>query len=375
MNRSALLARSAFLGLFTALVVGCAAGHDGDEAVSGDESQLRSLLPSEIAGSIAYGETKTIAYSAEPRYRALSFDATSGDEIEARFVGAKGLDTVGFVLSDSFATLAQNDDESATSRASDVKYKIPKDGKYYLAVREANEEDGNITISLSKTGVAAPPIPPPPPAPPQDAFDPQSCTGSAMTEARVIKYFPKGAASGSQTLSKADGRVYLRGRVCSEFSGCSDWLTKEVTTPTNDSGLEHLNGYDTFTGLVKASSVVASLADRPDHPVDVSFNVGAGNFYGWVTDYARFNSFTKDGSATIGNTYNNSSYKILYANLPLPVAERFLNVVPLDTVAWDFTLNETCAKAHFATTKVSAGKQQHVEMEGVIYWDVAAPQN
>ncbi|HVH42968.1 MAG TPA: hypothetical protein VM925_11515, partial [Labilithrix sp.] len=280
MNRS--FSRVPTLLCLLALPIAACAGERAED-VATDGAELRKLLPSEIVGSISYGETKTVTYAAEPRYRAFSFHAKQGDKIDARFVGAKGLDTVGFLLSDTFATVKQNDDESTASRASRFTHEISTTGTYYLAVREANEEDGQITISLTKVDGATPPPPPvePPPPTPGQAFNPRSCTGNVLTQARAIKYFPKGSASGRVTISAKPGRAYLRARVCSEFSGCADWVEKDVTKPSADGALRanYGNMFDT-----SPAGVALSLVDRADDPVDLFMAVSAGSRT-WATGY------------------------------------------------------------------------------------------
>lgn len=212
MNRTSVLRTSTLLGLFALPIAACASPQGDDSAVAvSSESELRQLDASEIVGTIAYGETKTVAYTEETRYRAFSFTAAEGDEIDARFVGANTLDPIGFLLDQNFKTLAQNDDESSTSDAAHVTYKMTKAGKYYLAVREANEEAGQLTVSLAKVGSTTPR--------PDDPFDPASCTGSPMTNEQALAHFSPGAMHAR--LGTFD--ILQRSRTCNAATGCTKW--------------------------------------------------------------------------------------------------------------------------------------------------------
>lgn len=367
-----IMARTSILLSFLAApagVVACSVAQEGEDAVSSSDD-LRRLTGPEIVGTIAYGETKSVTYSAEPRYRALSFLATEGDIVDARFVGEKGLDTVGFLLSDTFATLTSNDDESANSRASRFTYQIPETGLYYLAFREANEEDGVVAITLSKTGEVTPPIDEPPP-PPTDFFDPQSCTGETLTQARAIKYFPKGSVGGTKTISKAAGKIYLRARTCSEFSGCSDWVDgKSDHSAFRLPGLEH--AYFPYV----ESNVTLSLNDRANDPIDVNLSVVGIRYKGSDTRtvYAlALPRYVGPSTAALVPSSSESWYRTLGAGLDIPVAQADLNVVPVVGIGWEVALNETCAQARFSTVKVSSGKQQQFEMQGVVHWELLTP--
>lgn len=362
MTRSNMVRISALLSLL-ALPMGACAVAEEQAATSSDD--LRRLTPPEIVGSIAYGETKSVSYSSEPRYRALSFQATEGDKIDARFVGAKGLDTIGFLLSDSFATLTSNDDESANSRASHFTYEITKTGTYYLAVREANEEDGTIAITLSKSGTVTPPVVTPP-TPPSDFFNPQSCTGAPLTQADAIQYFPKGSAGKSVTISKGPGKFYLRARTCSEFSGCSDWVEKAVTKSTDtDSGVAYASSSWYYVDKF-ASGIALTLNDRANNPIDVRADLF--QYANSLSSEISFNQYVEGG---VGKLDPKGAYRLL-AWVSIPVAESNLNVVPIRDVDWNLTLNQTCAQARFSTVNISSGKQQRFELQGVAHWDLRA---
>lgn len=214
-----------FLG-FLALPLGAVACSVDDTNAVSSESDLRAMTSSEIVGSLAYGETKTIAYTSSPKYRALSFQAAEGDTIDARFVGDSGVDPVAYLLSSSFSTLERNDDESGTSNAAHFTHVITKAGTYYLVVKDAKTHSGNVTISLNGSSTQ-----PPPPSNPNDPFDAASCSGSPITAAKLGAMLDPARG----VLSKKVGRFTLhrRDRACYPGIACSGWRdgSRNITAP------------------------------------------------------------------------------------------------------------------------------------------------
>ena len=72
-----------------AAVSGCVSPTE-EEIFSADESELRTLTPAEILGTIAYGETKSFAYTETPRYRAYTFTASAGDHVAVDVHAVRG---------------------------------------------------------------------------------------------------------------------------------------------------------------------------------------------------------------------------------------------------------------------------------------------
>ena len=215
------------LSLLVLPVVACSA--DADETTDSSESELRALGATEIVGTIGYGDTKTIAYTSTPKYRAFSFQAAKGDIIDARFVGAGGVDPVGYLLSSTFGTVEHNDDETADSTAAHVTHTITKAGTYYLAVKDAKTHAGTVTISLTRTG--APPPVVPPVGNPSDPFDAASCVGAPIASADMMAMLDPAR----NVLSKKVGRFTIRRRERACYTGlaCSDWRagSRDITAP------------------------------------------------------------------------------------------------------------------------------------------------
>src|SRR5688572_5609735 len=157
---------AAVLGLLAAGFPLACSAHDDDGSSGEAADALRSLTAQEIVGSIAYGESKTIAYSDTPLYRALSFSAEAGDEIKIDVAGAAGADARAWLLRSTFGTVASNDDASAATRDASIAATITKTGTYYIAVREKNREDASFDVRLTKTGPTTAPDAGPPPSPP-----------------------------------------------------------------------------------------------------------------------------------------------------------------------------------------------------------------
>jgi hypothetical protein len=144
---------------------GCASagGESADGATSADE--LRALVPGEIVGSIAYGETKSgIAYDDTNTYRALTFQGAAGDEV-AIDASAASADARLWLLAANYRTLETNDDASSSTNDARIVHRLTKTGTYYIVFREKNYEDASFTITLNDTSVAPPAPTPPPPTP------------------------------------------------------------------------------------------------------------------------------------------------------------------------------------------------------------------
>lgn len=196
--------------------VACAAPTaDADEAM---ESDLRALSSSEIVGSIAYGETKSIAYTRSGRatYRALKFKGVAGDTIDVWVRGRGDADARVWLLDASFATKARNDNASRDTLDAHVKTKLTRTGDFYIAVRDNAFDDAAFAVSLAREGDVQPP--PPPPAV-SDPFDPAFCSADLLTQEDLLRYLPAGASR----VRVGDYSVVTRLRTCTRATGCSPW--------------------------------------------------------------------------------------------------------------------------------------------------------
>jgi hypothetical protein len=188
-----------------------AEGADGETAVE----ELRALSSSEILGSIGYGETKSnVAYDESLTYRAFSFDAATGDEIQIDV--RSDADARAWLTSSSFRTVKSNDNAGGR-RDSRITHRITKAGTYYIVFREKNFEDAVFSVSLERTNGEPPPPPPPPPPPTNDPFDPASCSGPAHSNPASL------FSPGGTKRDLGQSTVVWQSRECNPVTGCTPW--------------------------------------------------------------------------------------------------------------------------------------------------------
>lgn len=152
--------------------IGCSAAPVEEDGVSSEsESELRTLDASEIVGTIDYGtsamEVQNPGDSGGRKvYRAVKFQGTAGDEIEASAIGGNAADPVLYLLGSRFGTVAYNDDGRAGDKQPFIAAKLSKSGTYYLAFRTKEGWSTKFYVSLRKKGAPSPtPSPSPTPTP------------------------------------------------------------------------------------------------------------------------------------------------------------------------------------------------------------------
>ena len=218
-----------------------------ENATASQDDALRTLTAQEILGTIVYGDTKQIAYTENPRYRAFSFQGKSGDAIDIR-VHAKtaGTDPIAWLLGSTFQTLQRNDNENNATRDSRIQKTLTKTDTYYVVVRESNLEAATFDVSLNVPAFTPPPPPPPPPGNSVDVFALVPYT-EVLTREELLKYYAPGAAT-----AKLGGfGVATRQRACTASTGCAAWIASKYATfyahrPSKTAGYEPYT--DTFAG-------------------------------------------------------------------------------------------------------------------------------
>ncbi len=100
---------------------------------------------------IAYGQTQTFTYKDDgPRYDTYGFQATDGDNVTISVTSSNGgVPYVWLVQSsttDDYGTLTSS---TPTSGAANLSYVMPGNGRFYIAVREANFKTAKFTLTLS----------------------------------------------------------------------------------------------------------------------------------------------------------------------------------------------------------------------------------
>ncbi len=141
-------------------VTACAGGRGapGDEVVTSD-AELRVPSASEIVGDITYGETKAVAYTEVPTFRAFRLAGTEGDVVDLWVRSTSGGDARAWVLRQDGKTLARNDDADATTSDAHVVVTLPRNETYFLVLRDANDEENDFQVSLAGGGGAGSAVP------------------------------------------------------------------------------------------------------------------------------------------------------------------------------------------------------------------------
>ena len=157
MQARPLLAGPVLAVLLAAAACSAPVGEVEDSETSSDE--LRALSTSEIVGTIAYGETKTVAYTKTPLYRALALTAQAGDEVAIDVKGQGTADARAWLLRSTFGALASNDDASPMTKDARLHYTFTQAGTYYVALRDNARHDATFQVTVTKLGPDAGPPP------------------------------------------------------------------------------------------------------------------------------------------------------------------------------------------------------------------------
>jgi hypothetical protein len=127
------------LAILAAGASACSAGTNANDDSASTSSDLRALLPEEILGELHYGEQVEIAYTSTPRYRAYWFEGTKGDWLDVGVTSSTGA-VDAFVVDAAYNTVRRG-----------TRAVLPKNGKYYIAVREDLLQPASITIDFKLT--------------------------------------------------------------------------------------------------------------------------------------------------------------------------------------------------------------------------------
>ncbi len=246
MFRSRLLAVACLLAVPS--VVACV-NDAQDEETGESEDALRALSSSEIVGEIPFNTSVNVSHSGTPKYRAYSFNVQVGDELDI-WVRSTNADARAWLLDDGFRTVKWNNDADGTSEAEDdatttdsnIKHKVMKAGKYYVAFRGAIGVPATFSVQVGRTTTQEPPIDPPP------SESPWGCSGAPLSNADLVARIP----TGGDTLSllPAGGLRYeTRQRTCNQQTGCGAWSAPSAVSG-NDGALSQLSIATTSSGAV-----------------------------------------------------------------------------------------------------------------------------
>jgi hypothetical protein len=244
--------------------LGCAFDHAATDDEAGgasgaEEAELRKLQPSELAGTIACGETKRVRHPGTPTYRALAIDAERGQRLDLR-VSAPGHDAVAWVTTASNATRAFGDDEHGDTRDARVVYTARSTGKHHVVFREKNRaKDVDFEVSLACAGEVANS---------DDPFDAASCVGEPITHPEAVTLI--GAGNGQRIIAPAT-KLSARKRSCNAVTGCGGWgapapATERFYMASAGSNSMLDREFDVhFAFGVNGTSVDAIVQDVSDH--------------------------------------------------------------------------------------------------------------
>ncbi len=154
------------VAMFAALAFGCSSTGKTDE-VGTSADAIRALQPGEIVGKIANGETKNVAYTSTPRFRAFSFFANRGDEVDVWARSTTG-DAMLWLAAADNTNVAVNDDAAPGTVDAHIVQKLTNAGQYFVVLRDYNEQAAQFTVTFAKRGECDPDeqdcdLPPPPP--------------------------------------------------------------------------------------------------------------------------------------------------------------------------------------------------------------------
>lgn len=149
-------ARSLLVALCIALLAACVAGPkpnfddvDFTDLAGLDDKADQFTSRMTLLGEIVNDAPQTVEYTAEPAYRAFSFEAAMGDRIDARLrATSEGADGFLWLLDEGFEVLVKNDDSDGTTD-SRIRATIQRTGTYYLVLRELYGEDATFELSIA----------------------------------------------------------------------------------------------------------------------------------------------------------------------------------------------------------------------------------
>lgn len=133
----------------TATALGACSSSPSDDPFGQSEAALRALGPGEILGKLVAGDTKVVDYTPTPRFRAFSFFANRGDEVDVWARSTTG-DAMLWLTTADFANVASNDDADVTTSNAHVVQKFTKAGTYFVVVREHFERAAQFTLTFDK---------------------------------------------------------------------------------------------------------------------------------------------------------------------------------------------------------------------------------
>ncbi len=138
---------------------GTAGGMTGDGTTGEDAAELRRLLPTELVGDIAYGQTVKVAYTETPVYRALKLVGRQGDHVDLWVRSSTGGDARLWLVRESGKTFAQNDNADPSTLDAHLTVELPRTETYWVVIRDREAEDNTFEVTLAGGGGAGAAVP------------------------------------------------------------------------------------------------------------------------------------------------------------------------------------------------------------------------
>ncbi|WP_394837308.1 PPC domain-containing protein [Pendulispora rubella] len=323
------------LGLVACANVADEAVDPQQETVETTASELRALQDNEKLGPISYGQSKTVTYTENPLYRAYSFSGTAGDSIEITVHSTTSTDAMAWLLAADYTTLASNDNANSSTKDSRIVFQIQTTGTYWIAVREANQEDATFTVTLNGNGSGTP----------DGIFDPNYCSGGTpFTLQQALRYFAPGANTSSTMVNLTS---HKRRRSCNKVTGCGAWQTN--------------NGAIVWTHDSTTTLDTASILAKVESDSSVQLYVqGSGS-----KQALRCGPADSDGTfPCIGNPSQGCD-----GSHGLKDSTAIVNALP------ELHASTTCFHAKMSGSTISSSSADYVETEAVLYGTTLSPTN
>lgn len=147
--------RTSLVAVAVLLATACAqpkapVSEDFSDLAGQDEKADAFSYRMKIVGSLGYGQTSAaIHYTSAPRFRAVKFGGSPGDQVDVRVHSTSG-DAVAWVLDNSFHILGLNDDADDSTLDSHVALTLPANPSvtHYIVFRDYDLAAHTFTVTL-----------------------------------------------------------------------------------------------------------------------------------------------------------------------------------------------------------------------------------
>ena len=267
---------------------------EGNDTEAADDELAASRV--KVVGSIGADESKSVAYTASPKYRGFTYAGKKGDQVTLRGVAANGAIVRLWVLGSGMKTLASN----SAKNGGDLRYTLKSTGSFTFALATSNASSTTITLTAKVPGTVHA----------VSEAPGESCDGTLTSAGMASMFTDKPLAGGgdwSYTGNYHAGAVRLGDytrtsytRSCSSSTGgCTAW-TPIVENPLGGNTGYLLAGGDAndFRIALRSKNVVAISSGVPQYPC---YHNIAGYGYGATVGDPSLDSMTIRDASTCSN--------------------------------------------------------------------------